>query len=72
MVVAGTPCERLLCWEQRANALPFSVADPPLPLAREEDSLAERNASRPHAPFLVRSPGDLTAGCYSLVGPPPA
>jgi hypothetical protein len=58
--------------EQRANALPFSVADPPLPLAREEDGLAERGASRPHAPSLLRSPCGLTAGCHSLVGPPKA
>jgi hypothetical protein len=72
MVVAGTPRERLLCWEQRANALPFSVADPPLPQAGEADSLAERNPSRPHAPFLLRSPCGLTAGCHGLVGTPPA
>lgn len=73
MVVAGTPREWLLCWEQRANALPFSVADPPLSLGREEYGLAKWNASRPHhAPFLLRSPCGLTAGCHGLVGTPPA
>ena len=40
MVVARTPREWLLCWEEWANALPFCVADLPLALGRQEYSLA--------------------------------
>jgi hypothetical protein len=40
MIVAGTPRERLLCWEEWAQALPFSVADLSLALGWQEYSLA--------------------------------
>ena len=72
MVLAGTPREWLLCWEQRANTLPFSIADLPLALGRQEDGLDGRNASRAPVPFLVRSPCSETSGCHRLMGPPKA
>jgi hypothetical protein len=72
MVVAGTPRERLLCWEEWANVFPFCVADLPRALGREEDGVARRNASRAPAPFLAHLPCGPTAGCHGLVGPPKA
>ncbi len=72
MIVAGTPRERLLCWEEWANALPFSVADLPLALGGQEDGLAGRNTSRTPVPFLVRSPCGPTASRHRLMGTPPA
>lgn len=72
VVVARTPRERLLCWEEWANVFPFCVADLPLALGRQGDGVARRNASMTPAPFLTHLPCGPTAGCHRLVGTPKA